>query len=121
VELTLKALISITALALATLCGCDFAVSNDPPSAIVTKAQSAGAGDLSPAVSLESMSQWLARNPDPARQFEALCAAARVNASASWGDTTEGRLCRASSQVWFFRAPEQPITGDSRVFWPGRR
>jgi hypothetical protein len=87
-----------------------------PPSPIVQKAQAAGAGDLA-TTSDASMSQWLAKNPNVAKEIEGMCKPVRKSASATWGDTTEGRLCKASGRVAFF-APSQ-TTGDDRKFGAG--
>lgn len=46
-----------------------------------------------------------------------MCRPVRKSASATWGDTTEGRLCKASARVAFF-APSQ-TTGDDRKFGAG--
>ena len=87
-----------------------------PASAIVTKAQAAGAGDLS-GTSEESMVKWLAKHPDVSRQIEEMCKSVRPSATAAWGDTTEGHLCRASGRVAFF-APST-TTGDHRAYGAG--
>jgi hypothetical protein len=115
----MKTRIILITLALASLCGCDFVITNDPPSEIVARAQTAGSGHLSPAVSVNSIVQWLAKNRGPATEIESLCVAARVTASATWGDTTEGHLCSASQQVAFFRMPEGGITSDHQSFGTG--
>ena len=87
-----------------------------PPSPIVQKAEAAGAGDLA-TTSDASISQWLAKNPKVAKEIEDLCKPVRKSASATWGDTTEGRLCKASGRVAFF-APSQ-TTSDDRKFGAG--
>ena len=86
------------------------------PSPIVQKAEAAGAGDLA-TTSDASISQWLAKNPNVAKEIEALCKPVRKSASATWGDTTEGRLCKASGRAAFF-APSQ-TTSDDRKFGAG--
>jgi hypothetical protein len=90
----------------------------EPPSAIVQKAESAGAGDLGGS-SESSMAQWLAKNPGVATDIEALCKPVRSSATASWAHTTEGRLCKASGRVAFF-APSQ-TKGDDRKFGAGNK
>jgi len=87
-----------------------------PPSPIVQKAEAAGAGDLT-ATSDASISQWLAKNPNVAKEIEGMCKPVRTSASATWGDTTEGRLCKASGRIAFF-APSK-TTGDDRKFGAG--
>ena len=88
----------------------------EPPSPIVQKAEAAGAGDLS-TTSDASIAQWLAKNPNVAKDIEALCKPVRKSASATWGDTTEGRLCKASGRIAFF-APSE-TTSDDRKFGAG--
>jgi hypothetical protein len=88
----------------------------EPPSPIVQKAEAAGAGNLT-TTSDASMAQWLAKHPDVARDLEGLCKPVRQSASANWGDTTEGRLCKASGRIAFF-APSK-TTGDDRKFGAG--
>ena len=88
----------------------------EPSSQIVQKAEAAGSGDLS-TTSEASMGQWLAKHPEVARDIEGMCKPVRKAASASWGDSTEGRLCKASGRIAFF-APSQ-TTSDDRKFGVG--
>jgi hypothetical protein len=88
----------------------------EPPSAIIQKAQAAGAGDLSGA-SEPSMAQWRSKHPETAREIEGMCKSVRPSAAAKWKDTTEGRLCAASARVAFY-APSQ-TKGDERTFGVG--
>jgi hypothetical protein len=88
----------------------------EPPSPIVQKAQQAGSGDLASA-STASIRDWLGKHRYSAEQIEAMCRPIRQNASANWGDSTEGRLCRAAHELAFFRAA--PAKGDGRTFRPG--
>ena len=88
----------------------------EPASAIVAKAQAAGAGNLSD-TSEASMVQWLAKHPDVSRQVEEMCKSVRPSAPAAWGDTTEGHLCRALARAAFF-APST-TTGDHRAYGAG--
>jgi hypothetical protein len=87
-------------------------------SAIVQKAQDAGAGDLSGA-SNDSIRQWLGQHRPIAAEIESMCAAVRGNAPASWGDTTEGRLCAAAHQLAFTTTPPGGVKSDGRTFRPG--
>jgi hypothetical protein len=90
----------------------------EPPSAIVQKAQEAGAGDLSTASS-DSIRQWLGQHRPVAVEIDKMCAPVRSNASANWGDTTEGRLCTAARQVAFTNLPPGGVKSDGRTFRPG--
>jgi hypothetical protein len=90
----------------------------EPRSAIVQKAQDAGAGDL-PSASKNSIRQWLGQHRSVAAEIESMCAAVRGNAPASWGDTTEGRLCAAAHQLTFTTTPPGGVKSDGRTFRPG--
>jgi hypothetical protein len=90
----------------------------EPPSPIVQKAEASGSGDLATA-SEASIGQWLAKHPDVARDIEGMCKPVRKSASATWGNSTEGRLCTASGRIAFF-APSQ-TTGDDRKFGVGNQ
>jgi hypothetical protein len=89
-----------------------------PPSAIVQRAQDAGAGDLSTA-STDSIRQWLGQHRPGAVEIDKMCAAVRANAPANWGDTTEGRLCTAARQLAFTNPPPGGVKSDGRTFRPG--
>jgi hypothetical protein len=88
----------------------------EPPSPIVQIAEQAGAGDLS-ATSGSSIHDWLGKHRDVADRIEAQCQPVRQTAAATWGDTTEGRLCGAAHELAFFRSA--PAKGDGRTFRPG--
>ncbi len=64
-----------------------------------------------------SMAQWLAKHPDVAKDIEGMCKPVRTSAEAAWGETTEGKLCKASGRIAFF-APSQ-TKGDDRKFGAG--
>ena len=85
-------------------------------SAIVEKAEQAGAGNLS-ATSLTGIQQWLGKHREVASEIENMCKPVRQRATASWADTTEGRLCSAAHELAFFRSA--PAKGDGKVFRPG--
>ena len=86
------------------------------PSAIVAKAEAAGAGDLS-SVSTGAIQSWLERHRAVAHEVNRMCAAVRDNASADWADTTEGRLCAAAHNVAV--SPFKPVESDHRVYESG--
>lgn len=90
----------------------------EPPSAIVQRAQDAGAGDLSTA-STDSIRQWLGQHRPVAIEIDKMCAPVRGNAPANWGDTTEGRLCTAARQLAFTNPPPGGVKSDGRTFRPG--
>lgn len=85
-------------------------------SKIVTKAESAGSGDLT-LVSKSAMLSWLGKHDDVAAEIDQMCVPVREKATAGWSETTEGRLCRAAHEC--ASSLHQKVTGDGRVFWPG--
>ena len=82
-------------------------------SAIVQRAEAAGAGDLRK-VSTLSMQSWLERHRDLAQDLDHACAAVRAKATAEWGDTTEGRLCQAARSVAM--TTFRPLEGDHKRY-----
>ena len=90
----------------------------EPRSAIVQKAQDAGAGDL-PSASNDSIRQWLGQHRSVAVEIEGMCVGVRGNAPATWSDTTEGRLCAAAHQLAFTSPPPGGVKSDDRTFRPG--
>ena len=88
----------------------------EPVSPIVQTAENAGSGDLSGA-SAQGMKQWLGKHREVSDRIETMCKAVRQNATAQWGDSTEGRLCSAAHDLAFFRSA--PVTGDGKGFRPG--
>lgn len=90
----------------------------EPPSPILQKLEAAGSGDLSNA-SADAIQQWLGPRRDLAIEVETMCKAARPTATGKWADTTEGRICSASSQLAFFRYT--PQTGDGKTYKSGTR
>lgn len=104
--------------ALAAIFGTGGCQRTEPPSAIVQKAQGAGAGDLSTA-STDSIRHWLGQHRSVAVEVEKMCAPMRGTAPANWGDTTEGRLCTAARQLAFTNPPPGGVKSDGRTFRPG--
>ncbi len=70
----------------------------EPPSAIVQRAQAAGAGDIT-AASTSSTEDWMRKHVDVAVEIDTMCKPARERANAVWGDTTEGKVCLAARNV----------------------
>jgi hypothetical protein len=91
---------------------------SERPSAIVKKAEAAGAGDLSTA-STVAMQAWLERHRDLARDLDRTCGGVRSQAPAQWVDSTEGRLCTASRNV--VMSTFKPLEPDRRTFQSGWR
>ena len=66
------------------------------PSEIVQRVQDAGAGNVR-SVSQESLEQWFRQHREIANEIKGRCAPIQQGAPATWGDTTEGRVCKAAS------------------------
>jgi hypothetical protein len=87
----MKTRVILNSLLLLTLCAC----TRERPSRIVKLAEQAGAGQLSETSTVD-MRVWLNGHRQIATRVDALCAPMRTNATASWPQTTEGRLCAAA-------------------------
>ena len=94
-----------------TVIGC----SKTPPSAIVQKAESCGAGPVAEA-SEAAVQDWFGKHRDCAVDVDALCRPARAAALAHWTDSTEGRVCMAARNIaqWVRNSP-----GDHQTFESG--
>ena len=80
-------------LLVAFMSGCKKA---EPPSAIVERLKSDGAGDVETA-SQPSVAQWIgSKGAKYADALWAECEARKKNADATWADSTEGRVCSAA-------------------------
>src|ERR1700722_17063361 len=90
-EKPMKTFLILISLLLLTLCACK----RERFSRIVKLTEDAGAGPLS-AVSRVDMHLWLNAHPQIAERVAVLCAPLRINATAVWLQTTEGRLCVAA-------------------------
>ena len=90
------------------LVGCQ---KKEPPSAIVQKLETAGAGDLC-AASVNSIQQWLQQHEELALQVKKDCDEIVISGTtkANWADTTEGRICTAARYTSFFH----PYKGDGK-------
>jgi hypothetical protein len=90
--------------------------SPDPSSTIVGKVERAGSGSLT-AVSKDGIREWLSKHKDVAYQADEMCKPIRVNATAQWAESTEGRLCAAARELAFWRTG--PVTSDDKTYLPG--
>jgi len=72
--------------------------SNEPPSPIVQKAESCGAGPLGNA-STAAIQDWFGKHRDCAVSVEAMCKPVREKAIAQWTDSMEGRVCMAARNI----------------------
>ena len=95
------------------LAGC----TQERPSEIVQRVQNAGAGDVRSA-SQESLEQWFRQHRELASEIKGRCAPIQQGAPATWGDTTEGRICKAASVASAFQFT--PRKGDGRGFEAGK-
>jgi hypothetical protein len=89
---------------------------SEPNSPIVEKVERAGSGSLT-AVSKDGMRDWLGKHKDVAYQADEMCKPVRVNATAQWAESTEGRLCAAARELAFLRSG--PVTSDDKTYLPG--
>ena len=95
------------------MAGCSI---SEPPSRIVAKAEASGAGHLAGTSTL-AMQAWLEKHRGVALDLDRMCVPVRNTAPASWGDTTEGRLCTAARGV--ASATFQPIPSDHKAYRSG--
>lgn len=72
----------------------DCSVTKEPPSAIVQKTESCGAGDLAGA-STAAVQEWFNKHRECAVTVDQICKPVRASATAAWTDSTEGRVCLA--------------------------
>ena len=87
------------------------------PSEIVQRVQNAGAGDIRSA-SRQSLEQWFRQHADIANDIKGRCTPIQQSAPATWGDSTEGRVCKAASIATVFQFT--PRKGDGRGFEAGK-
>jgi hypothetical protein len=88
----------------------------EPNSPIVEKVERAGSGSLT-AVSKDGMREWLGKHKDVAYQADEMCKPVRLNSTAQWAESTEGRLCAAARELAFSRSG--PVTSDDKTYLPG--
>ena len=88
----------------------------EPGSPIVEKVEQAGSGTLT-AVSKDGMREWLGKHKDVAYRADEMCKPVRLNATAQWAESTEGRLCAAARELAFWRSG--PVTSDDKTYLPG--
>ena len=86
----------VLCVAVASIVGCSRW--QEPPSAIVQKAEACGAGDLS-SVSSVAVQDWFGKHKDCAVAVDVMCKPVRAKSAAQWTDTTEGRVCTAARNV----------------------
>ena len=87
------------------------------PSEIVQRVQNAGAGDVRSA-SQPSLEQWFRQHADLAHEIKLRCVRIQQNAPATWGESTEGRVCKAAGVATVFQFT--PRKGDGRGFEAGK-
>ena len=83
---------------LLALLGC----SREPDTPIIQRVEKDGAGDVR-AASTEAIQKWMQTKGAPyAQEIWKMCESAEKKAQATWGDSTEGRICKASNAVRFW-------------------
>lgn len=78
------------------LAGCSLV--KEPPTPIVQKAASCGAGDPG-AASLAALQDWFGKNRECAVTVDEMCKPIRAKATPNWTDSAEGRVCLAARNV----------------------
>ena len=73
---------------------------HETPSAIVNLAEAHGSGNLQ-GVDFPSMRRWIRHHPATGRALLSACQSLPTP-DAAWNETTEGRLCRATSVEHFY-------------------
>jgi hypothetical protein len=87
---------SITSLLLAVSCN---SVSRaGDKSRIIQEVQAAGSGPVEN-VSIPSLYQWFEKHTHLANQINKECNEVQKTAAADWGDSPEGHVCEAASQI----------------------
>lgn len=86
-------------------------------SEIVQRVQDAGAGNVL-STSQESLEQWFRQHREVASEIKERCSPIQQGAPATWGDTTEGRVCKAAGVATVFHFT--PRRGDARGFEAGK-
>jgi hypothetical protein len=102
------------AVGILALAGC---TSNEPHSEIVEQAQQAGAGDLANTSAL-SIEDWMRKHRDVAVKLNKMCARVREKAPASWGDSTEGKVCTSAGNA---AMSTYKYRSDDRTFHSGTK
>ena len=98
----------VLVLLVVSLVGCS--VIKERPSPIVQKAQSCGAGELV-GTSQMAVQDWFGKHRDCAVIVDGMCKPVRINATAAWTDSTEGRVCTAARNVaQWIRQPNRDHT-----------
>jgi hypothetical protein len=103
--------LTLTTVALALLAaGCN----KEPASAVVEKVKGDGAGEVEKA-SLDSITQWMWKKGTPyADALWLQCEPLKKAGDATWGGSTEGRVCTAAQTVRMNSS--RPIQGDPRRY-----
>jgi hypothetical protein len=102
------------AVGILALAGC---TSNEPRSEIAEQAQQAGAGDLAN-TSAVSIEDWMSKHREVAVKLNKMCAPVREKAPASWGDSTEGKVCTAAPNA---AMSTYKYPSDDRTFHSGTK
>jgi hypothetical protein len=93
----IRLLVVLAVLLVAVACR---SIPRETPSKIVAYAESQGSGDLHLATE-QSIRIWLVSHKPVARQIYAMCRA-EAPGDATWGETTEGKLCIAVRKQAFY-------------------
>jgi hypothetical protein len=91
----------------------------EPESAIVQAMEQAGAGPVTAETSSDAIRDWLRKHPQAAESINSQCKPIKEKAPASWGDTTEGRICDAARTV--AATSYKRLESDHETFSSGRK
>jgi hypothetical protein len=78
--------------------GCKPAQRASSDSQIIQEVEAAGSGPVESA-SVQSLFAWFEQHTHLANQINKQCEQVKKTASATWGDSPEGRVCEAASQT----------------------
>jgi len=99
------------------LVGC----SKEASTPIIDKVEKDGAGDVRSA-SAQAIEEWMRKKgADYAVEIWRMCDPVAQKASSTWGDSTEGRICRAANSLRLFNVDPNALQGDHRKYQGGSK
>ena len=99
------------------LAGC----SKEPSTPIIDKVEKDGAGDVRTA-SAQAIEEWMRKKgTDYAVEIWRMCDPVAQKAAATWGDSTEGRICHAATSLRMFHFDPKALKGDPRKYQGGSK
>ena len=77
---------------------CASVKTTDSKTKIIQEVEAAGSGPIENA-SVQSLYTWLEKHTHLANQLNKQCGQVKKTAPATWGDSTEGQVCEAASEI----------------------